>query len=82
MNTLGEPHKNAFVFIKVNPKNRLDVYNKIGKITKIGLYRVTGDIDLIVTVNNSRLEQFLRSISKIEGVVETSAHIVLEMRDV
>lgn len=76
--TLGEERADAFVFIKVLPQFRNEAYNAIRKIGVSNLYRVTGEIDLIALLSRTRLDEFLKEVSKIKGVVETSAHIVLE----
>ncbi|MCS7366236.1 MAG: helix-turn-helix domain-containing protein [archaeon GB-1867-035] len=69
---------NAFVFIKIQPQLRQIAYEKIKKLSADRLYRVTGEIDLIAIVDQSMLDSFLRSVSKVEGVISTSAHIVIE----
>ncbi len=76
--TLGEEGADAFVFIKVSPQYRDEAYEAIKKIGVSNLYRVTGEIDLIAMLSRTRLDDFLREVSKIKGVTETSAHIVLE----
>jgi len=76
--TLGEEGADAFVFIKVLPQFRNEAYSQIQKIGVSNLYRVTGEIDLIALLSRTRLDEFLREVSKIKGVVETSAHIILE----
>ena len=69
----------AFVFIKVQPQLRSEAYEKIKKLHAVNrLFRVTGDVDLIAIVDQSVLDEFLREVSKVEGVVSTSAHIVIE----
>ncbi len=69
----------ALVLIKVEPKLRQQAYKKIVKLPIEKLYRVTGEIDLVAIVDQSKLDQFLREISSIEGVKETSAHVVIEV---
>lgn len=68
----------AFVFIKIQPQLRQVAYERIKKLPADKLYRVTGEIDLIAIVDQSMLDSFLRSVSKVEGVMSTSAHIVIE----
>ncbi len=68
----------AFVLIRVEPKFRQEVYKKVLKLPAEKIYRVTGEIDLIAIVGQSRLDSFLKELSAIEGVRETSAHIVIE----
>ncbi len=81
LKALGHTGAEAFIFIKINPPNRKTAYDRIQKLDALHLYRVTGDIDLIAHVNRANLEDFLRSISEIEGVLETSAHVILNRID-
>lgn len=69
----------VFVLIKVHPTYREKVYFEIKKLPAIKLYRVTGEIDLIAVINQSNLNDFLRKISRIEGVRETITHVVIEV---
>jgi len=69
----------TFVFIKVHPQMRTIAYEKIKRIPNVSkLFRVTGEVDLIALVDQSTLDSFLRNVSQIDGVVSTSAHIVIE----
>ncbi|MCD6509406.1 MAG: Lrp/AsnC family transcriptional regulator [Thermoprotei archaeon] len=69
----------AFVLIKVEPKLRQEAYKRISELPVEKLYRVTGGIDLIAMVDQSKLDSFLRGLSTVEGVRETSAHVVIEI---
>ena len=42
------------------------------------VYRVTGDIDLLVVINQALLDDFLKQVSKIEGVKDTTTYVVIE----
>ena len=75
---LGEEQGDAFVFIKVAPQLRRSSYDNIRKTGVARIFRVTGEIDLIAMVRRADLESFLHKIAKIEGVKETSSHVVLE----
>ena len=70
-------HQDAFVFIKVKPQSRNKVYDSIKKIQTTKVFRVTGDVDLIALVHREKLDDFLKRVSGINGVIKTSAHIVL-----
>jgi len=68
----------AYITIKVNPKKRKEIYEKIKATEFIRLCRVAGDSDIIVLVDRGKLDKALTTINKIEGVHETSTHVVLE----
>lgn len=78
LEVIGVKAADVFVLIKVEPRLRGQAYMKIKSLPVEKIYRVTGDIDLIVLVNQAKLDEFLREASKIEGVRETVTHVVIE----
>ncbi len=79
LRVLNVKSADAFVFIRVQPQMRTVAYERIRRIPSVNkLLRVTGDVDLIAVVDQTALDSFLRSVSQIEGVLSTSAHIVIE----
>lgn len=76
---LGKKEGTAFVLIDCQPKFRDLIYEKIKKMNVRRVSRVTGDVDIIVEVNREELSDFLKEVSKLEGVEETKAHVVLEV---
>jgi DNA-binding Lrp family transcriptional regulator len=78
LNIIEEKTNESFIIIKVQPQKRNQVYEQISKISCLKrAYRVTGEIDLIAVVNQSSLDEFLKEISKIDGITFTSAHVVI-----
>ncbi len=76
---LGEKSGNVFVFVKIEPMKRKHVYDIIKRLNIKRIYRVTGDIDLIIEVDKSRLDEILEEIASLDGVRETITHVVLEV---
>ncbi len=76
---LGERKGDVFVFVRIEPTKRKHVYESIKKMKIKRIYRVTGDIDLIVEADKSRLDEILEDIASLEGVKETITHVVLEV---
>lgn len=79
LQTLGVGTTEAFVFLKIQPHKREHVYEKIKKLGSSKVYRVTGEIDLVATVPQSRLDPFLEDVSGIDGVISTSSHVVISI---
>lgn len=79
LSALGESDIDAFVFMKVFPQKRVKAYEQIRKAGASRLFRVTGTVDIIAQVTQSKLDKFLKKVSEIDGVEETNAHIVLEI---
>jgi DNA-binding Lrp family transcriptional regulator len=76
---LGEKKGDVFVFVRIEPTKRKHVYENIKKMRIKRIYRVTGDIDLIVEADKSRLDEILEDIASLDGVKETITHVVLEV---
>lgn len=76
---LGIRTADVFVLVKIEPKLRSHAYSKIKALPVEKIYRVTGEIDLIAVVNQAKLDEFLRRISRIDGVKETITHVVIEV---
>ncbi|MHA1210098.1 MAG: Lrp/AsnC family transcriptional regulator [Candidatus Freyarchaeota archaeon] len=79
LSALGESDIDSFVFMKVFPQKRVKAYEQIRKAGASRLFRVTGTVDIIAQVTQSKLDKFLKKVSEIDGVEETNAHIVLEI---
>lgn len=79
LDLLGEKKGDVFVFVKIEPTKRKYVYEHIKKLRIKKIYRVTGDIDLIIEADKTRLDEVLEEIASLDGVKETITHIVLEV---
>ena len=75
---LGRSSQAQFVFIKVSPGKRESAYREISKLPTRSMYRVTGDMDLVIIVEQDRLDDVLRAISSIDGVMETRSYTTIE----
>lgn len=68
----------AFIFVKIDPTKRKQVYEKIKGLNSIRAYRVTGNIDMVIEVDRTKFEEILDKISSIDGVKETVTHFIIE----
>lgn len=75
---LGVKREDSFVFVRVEPRLREQVYANVLKMPVKQVYRVTGDVDLILVLEQSALAEVLRDLSKMSGVMHTSSHVVIE----
>ena len=79
LEALGESVTEAFVFIQIDPEQRIDAYDRIKALRSQRLFRVTGsELDLIAQVGRAKLDSFLKDLAGIGGVKKTSAHVILE----
>ena len=76
---LGKKRGDVFVFVRIEPTKRKQVYDAVRKLNIKKIYRVTGDIDLIIEADKSKLDEILEEIASLDGVRETNTHLVLEV---
>ncbi len=74
---LGKSTDQALVFLKVQPKYRVQVLEELKQFRPLRIHRVTGSVDIVAIVGGSELPDFLTSIADTEGVIETSTHTIL-----
>ncbi|MCS7131761.1 MAG: AsnC family transcriptional regulator, partial [Hadesarchaea archaeon] len=72
----GLPNR-SFVFVKIEPRMRNKAYQQIKSLDIIQAFRVTGNVDVVMIVDRSKLDKVLKSLSTIDGVKETSAHLII-----
>jgi len=76
---LGLSSKLTFLFVKVLPVKRGEVYSKVCQLPVRSVFRVTGDMDLIVAVDGDKLDSILSKVSRMDGVEDTRSYITLEI---
>ncbi|MCK4313947.1 winged helix-turn-helix transcriptional regulator [Candidatus Bathyarchaeota archaeon] len=78
LNALGTSSNPAFVFIKVSPHRRSEVYKKIKELTIQKAFRIAGDVDALIMVERTKLDEILSKLSYIEGVKDTKSYVAIE----
>ncbi len=78
LDTLGTSSTPAFVFVKVSPYHRGRVYERIKGLSIQRAFRVAGDVDALLTVERSKLDDVLSKLSRIEGVKDTKSYLTIE----
>lgn len=79
LQVLGAGTSEAFVFLRISPPKREQVYEKVKSIPSLRLFRVTGEIDLVAMVPQAQLDSFLEIVSSIDGVESTSSHVIISV---
>ncbi|WP_297070946.1 Lrp/AsnC family transcriptional regulator [Thermococcus sp.] len=79
LDLLGEKKGDVFVFVRIEPTKRKRVYESVKNLRIKRIYRVTGDIDLIIEADKTKLDEILEEIASLDGVRETITHVVLEV---
>lgn len=78
LNVLGISANPAFVFIKVSPLKRGNVYQKMVKFPIQRVFRVTGDMDAIIVVEREKLGETLRGLASVEGIQDTKSYVTIQ----
>lgn len=75
---LGLSANPTFVFLKVSPHKRNQAYKAISALPIQRIFRVAGDMDLLILVDSEKLDPVLRQISLVEGIEDTHSYITIE----
>jgi DNA-binding Lrp family transcriptional regulator len=59
--------------VRILPQKRSDAIQKIDELPATEIFRVTGDADVVLIVEQDRLDRILEALSHIDGVVETKS---------
>jgi DNA-binding Lrp family transcriptional regulator len=69
----------AIILVKVQPRYRSIVYEKIKELPVEKAYRVSGDYDLVLITREVNVNDVLRVLSMMEGIEDTKTFISLEI---
>jgi DNA-binding Lrp family transcriptional regulator len=78
LRTLGIHSNPAIVLVKMTPQRRASLLEEVRTLPIIEFYRVTGEVDFVVLVEQQRLDEFLQALSGKEGVIETRTLISID----
>ncbi len=68
----------AVILVKVQPRYRTIIYEKVKELPLEKAYRVSGDYDLILVTREVNVNDILRVLSLMEGIEDTKTFISLE----
>jgi DNA-binding Lrp family transcriptional regulator len=78
LSALGISTTPAFILIKVSPVKRIQVYEKIKEIPVLKIFRITGEVDALITVERENLDKILKQLYEIDGVQDTRSYFTIE----
>jgi DNA-binding Lrp family transcriptional regulator len=78
LNMLGISANPAFVFVKVSPLKRVDVYQTIVKLPVQRVFRVVGDMDAILVVEQEKLDEALKDLALVDGIQDTRSYVTIQ----
>jgi DNA-binding Lrp family transcriptional regulator len=68
----------TIVTIRIAPQKRGEAVEKIKTIPAIQIFRVTGQVDVVLILEQQELNRVLALISSIDGVLETQCFVSIE----
>jgi DNA-binding Lrp family transcriptional regulator len=75
---LGFYENPALILIKVLPQKRLEAYKEIKALPATQILRITGDADVAIITDQSKMDDVLKMLSKINGIEETKTYVSIE----
>jgi DNA-binding Lrp family transcriptional regulator len=78
LNLLGVSVNPAFVFIKVSPLKRSETYKRLAGFPIQRIFRVAGDMDMVLVVERENLDEALREVASLEGVQDTKSYVTIQ----
>jgi DNA-binding Lrp family transcriptional regulator len=78
LNLLGISVNPAFVFLKISPLKRTEVYGKIFQFPIQRVFRVAGDMDVILVIEREKLDDALKKLANVEGVMDTRTYMAIQ----
>jgi DNA-binding Lrp family transcriptional regulator len=78
LNALGISSVPAFVLIKVSPLKRSHAYQKIKELAIQKAFRIAGDMDALAVVEREKLDEVLRELSTVDGILDTKSYVTIE----
>jgi DNA-binding Lrp family transcriptional regulator len=78
LNMLGISANPAFVFVKVSPLKRVGVYQTIVTLPIQQVFRVVGDMDAILVVEQEKLDEALKNLASVDGIQDTRSYVTIQ----
>ncbi len=80
LEALGYRREPVIVNVRILPQKRSEAVQKINELPATEIFRVTGDVDVVLIVEQERLDQILEALSHIDGVAETRSLVSIASR--
>jgi len=68
----------AFIFIKISPLKREEAYQEMSNFPIQRIFRVAGDMDAVLLVEQENLDETLRKLALLEGIQETKSYVTIQ----
>jgi DNA-binding Lrp family transcriptional regulator len=78
LNALGVSTTPAFIFLKVSPTKRPQVYEKIRELNIARAFRIAGDEDALIMVERENMDETLKKLYTVDGITDTRSYVTIE----
>jgi len=78
LNALGISVNPAFIFLKISPLKREEAYREMSNFPIQRIFRVAGDMDAMLLVEQDKLNETLRKLALLEGIQETKSYVTIQ----
>jgi DNA-binding Lrp family transcriptional regulator len=68
----------VIVTVRLSPQKRLEIFKRISDLPAVEMFRVTGEMDIVLVVEQEKLDQVLGTLDQIDGVLETKSLVSIE----
>jgi len=69
----------VIVTVRISPQSRQEAFRRVKLLPVLEVFRVTGEVDLVLIVHQENLDYVLEMLSGIPGVVDTKSFVTMEV---
>jgi len=73
LRALGHRKDPVIVTVRIMPQKRAEAFEKIKALSVIEMFRVAGDADAIMIVEQDKLDSVLEMLASVDGIIETKS---------
>lgn len=78
LKALGISVNPAFIFLKISPLKREEAYQEMSNFPIQRIFRLAGDMDAMLLVEQDKLNETLRKLALLEGIQETKSYVTIQ----
>ncbi len=78
LRAIGYNSNPVIVMVRVSPQKRLAALAMIRTLPAVQVFRVTGDVDVVLILEQDKLDQSLATLAATDGVLETKSLVSIE----
>ena len=79
LTALGVSTTPAFILLRISPIKRIQVYDALQRLQVSRAFRIAGEVDALIIIEQENLDEILRKLYKIEGIEDTRSYVTIEV---